>query len=91
MSALNLAPDKYFWTKDGKGLKNLTALLDELKIMSSETFYHHVQPAKNDFSNWIADVLQDSITAKAVKGLGTKKDHIQVIGRLHRWRPASVK
>lgn len=90
-NVLNLTPDKYFWTKDGKGLRNLTELLNELKVMPHETFHHHVNIGKNDFANWIADVLQDSITAKAIRGLRTKTEHINVIERFHKWRPARVK
>ena len=91
MSALNLTPDRYFWTNDGKGLKNLTELLNELRSMSQETFYHHVQPGKNDFANWINDVLQDTVTARAIRGLTTKTEHFKVIQALHKWRPASVR
>ena len=91
MGGLRLTPDKFFWTKDGKGIKSLTELLNELKIMPQETFYHHVSIGNNDFANWIADVLQDSTTAKAIRGLKTKTEHIDVISALHKWRPARVK
>ncbi len=71
-----ISEDKYFWTKDGRSIKNLHELLIELKYMSEGTFFHHVSHEKNDFANWIRDVLDDSYLANKLHGLVFKKGYI---------------
>ncbi len=51
--------DKPFWCQDGRTLKNLQELEVALKEMSDETFRYHLNEAKNDFSNWVRDVIGD--------------------------------
>lgn len=48
---------KTFYLKDGKTLKTLSALAKELKDMTDDVYNHHVNPAKNDFSNWVKHSL----------------------------------
>ena len=51
--------DKRFFCQDGQVSKNLKELIDCLNRMTEEAFRHHVTSEKNDFSNWIRDVLGD--------------------------------
>ncbi len=51
--------EKRFWCSDGRVLKNLPQLETALKEMSEETFRYHSSEAKNDFSNWVRDVIGD--------------------------------
>ncbi len=51
--------DKVFWCRDGRVLKNLNELAAALQEMSDETHHHHVTGEKNDFSNWVWDVIGD--------------------------------
>jgi len=51
--------DKQFFCEDGCVCKNLTELADCLTHMKEEIFSHHVTSWKNDFSNWVRDVLCD--------------------------------
>ena len=53
------APEMCFWLNNGPILKNLEELANALPEMSSETFHHHVNSEKNDFSSWIKDVIGD--------------------------------
>lgn len=55
----DITGDKCFFCEDGCVCKNLTELADCLTHMTAETYYHHVTSWKNDFSNWIRDVLGD--------------------------------
>jgi hypothetical protein len=52
-----------FWCRDGRILKNLRELCDALGAMSDDTFTYHVNAAKNDFSNWVKDVIKDDALA----------------------------
>src|SRR5512136_1960730 len=52
-----------FWCRDGQILKNLRELRDALAVMSEDTFAYHVNAAKNDFHNWVKDIIKDDVLA----------------------------
>ena len=52
-----------FWCCDGQILKNLKELRDAFAVMSEDTFAYHVHAAKNDFHNWVRDVVKDEVLA----------------------------
>jgi hypothetical protein len=52
--------EKRFWCQDGKVVKNLKELGKALNDISDETFHYHSSGGgRNDFSNWIRDVVGD--------------------------------
>jgi len=51
------ASDQYFYLSDGRALKNLAELIQELKQMDEAVFRTHVDEGKNDFANWVRDVF----------------------------------
>jgi len=57
-------PEKRFWLPDGKTVKSLSEMAVVLKGLSGETFRHHVNESKNDFSNWVRDVFGDDKLAR---------------------------
>jgi hypothetical protein len=51
-------PDQFvFYVGDGTVLKNLKETVKALRKMKDETFSSHVNRDKNDFANWITDVM----------------------------------
>jgi hypothetical protein len=50
---------KEFWCQDGRVLKSLPELGVALKQMDEGTFRHHSSKSRNDFSNWVRDVIGD--------------------------------
>ena len=67
----DVAGDKRFWCQDGKVIKNLRDLEEALNNMSDETFHYHSVEDKNDFSNWVRDVVGDTALANQLKGVMT--------------------
>ena len=68
-------PDgKHFWCQDGKVVKNLKGLEEALDDMGDETFHHHAGEGRNDFSNWIRDVVGDN---KLANDLNKAKSRIR--------------
>ena len=68
-------PDgKHFWCHDGKLIKNLGELEKALNDMSDETFHYHSGEGRNDFSNWIRDVVGDN---KLANDLSKAKSRIR--------------
>jgi len=59
-------PDKYFYLKEGKAIRSLPELLEVLRQCDADTFAHHVNPHRNDFGNWIRDVIADPVLAEEV-------------------------
>lgn len=64
-------PRTRFFCRDGQEMMSLYELAISLPCMDKETFSHHVGEGKNDFSNWIGDVFQESRLAKDVSRLNT--------------------
>ncbi|MDA8596998.1 hypothetical protein N9L26_01535 [Candidatus Pacebacteria bacterium] len=55
--------EECFWTTDGKILRDLTELKEALDQISEETFVHHVNEERNDFADWVEQVLADRACA----------------------------
>ena len=71
-------PEQSFWVNNGPILKNLEELANVLPAMGDEVFQHHVNKDKNDFSNWIKDIIGDQkfandLTSSKSKDSAVKK------------------
>jgi hypothetical protein len=64
--------DKVFWCSDGKVIKNLKELASALKEMTEEIYLRHANGEKNDFSNWVRDVIGDVTLAYQLKKAKTR-------------------
>ena len=70
-----LAPlDKAFALPDGRKLKSLFELVDELETQTDEHFTQFVTPSKNDYSNWIRDVFGEKALATEIEKMQNKWD-----------------
>jgi len=63
----DVPPDKVFWFHDGRMVKNLNELATTLREMPEETFHYHVTGDKNDFSNWVRNVIGDVTLANQLQ------------------------
>lgn len=59
-------PENYFFLHDGRVLKDLFELAENLENISDNIFYHHVNESKHDFANWIKDVFEDKDLAEEI-------------------------
>jgi hypothetical protein len=72
-----------FWCNDGRTFRDLRELAEGLMAMSNETFYHHVNQEKNDFSNWVRDVINDGeLASDLVKATCRDEAATYVVARL---------
>lgn len=62
-----------FQLHQGRELRSLRDLYDALGSMSPDIFQHHVSPIKNDFANWIQDILGDDRLAKKIMPVKDKE------------------
>jgi hypothetical protein len=74
---LDNVPEQYtFYCCDGCRIWNMRDLLNELLNMSDDTFSCHFNQEKNDFSNWVRDVIGDE---KLAKDLDKAKGHLEAV------------
>ncbi|MCX8147098.1 MAG: DUF5752 family protein [Candidatus Woesearchaeota archaeon] len=72
-------PEKVFKLHMGTNIKNLRELAEALEIMADRTFEHHVTNEKNDFSNWVNDVIGDHELAEKIKKAKTREEMIGIV------------
>ena len=68
----NVPDDKKFWVNNGPVLSSLGELLDAFPSLNQESFSHHVNKERNDFSNWIREVVGDKQLADEISKAKTK-------------------
>ena len=73
-------PEEYaFWCYDGRIFRDMKELAEGLVKMSDEVFAYHANPEKNDFSNWVRDVLKDE---KLASDLAIATSKVQAAGHV---------
>jgi hypothetical protein len=72
-------PRSYFYMHNGDILKNLDELLEALRNSSNDTFKFHVHEGKNDFSDWIKNVLKNDDLAEEISKENDKKNIISIL------------
>lgn len=73
------APEQCFWVNNGPILKNLEELANAMPELSDETFQHHVNEEKNDFSKWINDVIGDQRLANDLLSSRSKESSLKKV------------
>ncbi|MBD3164382.1 hypothetical protein GF323_04225 [Candidatus Woesearchaeota archaeon] len=81
--------EKSFFINEGPALRNIIQLHDALSSISDKQFYFHRNNNKNDFYNWIKNVIGDSRLANDVARAKTRqtiikriKKRIELLGAL---------
>ena len=64
---------------DGRILNHMKELREAFASMTDETFAYHSNEEKNDFSNWVRDVIGD---AKLARDLGKSLKRTQAARRV---------
>ncbi len=72
-------PEQCFWMSNGQVLKNLDELYKALSKAKKEIYKYHVNTEKNDFSNWVRDILGDKKLAEDLLKTKSKKDAVTKI------------
>jgi hypothetical protein len=67
LQAKEVTPEQYFILRNGQPVRSLKELIEILEYIDDTTFDHHVNEYRNDFSNWIRDVIGDAELADDVE------------------------
>ncbi|MBR9690200.1 hypothetical protein GOV08_00790, partial [Candidatus Woesearchaeota archaeon] len=76
---LNLQVKDSFNFKNGQQSNSLKELLDAIKTVDNETFKHHLNEEKNDFSAWIRHSIGNQLLANKIAQANTKEEVISAI------------
>ena len=60
-------------------LNSLDLLLEEIEIMDESTFNSHIKKNKNDFANWVIEVVRDNELANALTNCKDKLDFENIL------------
>ena len=72
--------DQYvFWCHDGRIIRNIRQLKDALELMSDETYAYHANKEKNDFSNWVKDIIGDEKLARDFSKSSNKRQAFEYV------------
>jgi len=76
-------PEKAFWNTNGVVCRNIFELVNNISAMDDRAFRYHVNNdhTKNDFANWIRDVLEDNVLANQLQGILDKDRYIDIINQ----------
>lgn len=66
--------DKRFVLSNGQVIGSLKELALELDNLGDDVFYYHVNEERNDFSNWLKDVLKEMELAEHLMDAKEKHD-----------------
>lgn len=78
--------EKYFWLSTGATMANLHELAESFKAMDELSYNYHVTKEKNDFAQWVADVLDDMACAEALRRARTPRSaRVVVLQHLKRY------
>lgn len=72
-------PHERFYFKDGKIASSLKDLYYMMNDISDDTFYHHVSIERNDFANWVKDVLKQPTIAKEISNIYSRRELIEFL------------
>ena len=75
---MDVVPKHEFNIYMGSSIKNLQELADALEIMDEDTFKHHVTKDRNDFSNWVMNVICDTELSKDLLNAKTRENTLEI-------------
>lgn len=76
---MKVSQEKYFWLKNGQPIRSFKELLEAMDFIDDETFRHHVTENRNDFANWVAEVLEEEKLAEKIRTKTAKEELIKIL------------
>lgn len=73
--------DQRFFVINGQILSRLDELSAALRSMDQDTYMYHVNGDKNDFSQWVSDVLLNKALATKLAKAKNKADMATIIAK----------
>ena len=71
--------DLRFWVFEGPVLSDLNDLRDALRSINDIQYSYHVNQDKNDFAQWVEDVLHESELGRKLRNYRSRKSALKMI------------
>ena len=71
--------EKRFFCVDGYVVKDLDQLAECLDHMTDDAYNYHVSSAKNDFHNWVSDVIADDKLARDLMKVASRAEAAETV------------
>ena len=81
----DVTDDHRFFCQDGFICKDLAGLSECLSHISQQVYSYHVSDNKNDFSNWIQDILGDKTLADTLLGIKKPAEAAKIVSERIAW------
>jgi len=78
---MDVVPKHEFNIHMGTSIKNLQELAEALEIMNDGAFKHHVTKDRNDFSNWVRNVIEDISLSKNLLKAKTREKSFKLVSQ----------
>lgn len=75
----DVKPEHHFWAKNGTVIRNLPELIAAIERMDEAAFLHHVNKERNDFGNWVRDIIKDKGLAEEIYKAASKEGIIKAL------------
>jgi len=75
----DVKPEQCFWVHNGPIVRNLYELEKAMGHMDNGTFMHHAYNSRNDFANWVRDILKDGELAEDMLKVKSKDKTLKKI------------
>lgn len=72
-------PNHQFKVINGLELRNLCDLADALEVMDDQTFAFHVNETRNDFADWVREIIGDHKLADKLENLSTREEYAKAV------------
>ncbi|RJQ17166.1 hypothetical protein C4573_03880 [Candidatus Woesearchaeota archaeon] len=79
MSLQNAPPEQKFHFNNGKSAQNIWELKKQIQVMNQDEFGNHVNETKNDFANWIDQVIHDPYLAGKIRLAKDKNETVKIL------------
>jgi len=76
---MKLPEHKHFFAVNGKKAENLLDLRALIAEMSEKDFKHHTTQARNDFANWLRDIMHKDYLADRIGEVHSREDVLELI------------
>jgi hypothetical protein len=73
-------PDEYvFRCHDGAVFRNMRDLRDGLVAITDDTFLFHANADRNDFGNWVSDIINDQKLTRELWKVGSRMEAAKAV------------
>ncbi|MBW2972581.1 hypothetical protein KY359_06095 [Candidatus Woesearchaeota archaeon] len=77
---MDVPQENAFNIRGGSSVKNLKELYSALQNIAQDSFDHHVNEERNDFSSWVRDIHRDYKLANSLSSARTREECAKAVG-----------